>query len=103
MFGYAGVDRGLRAPVAISVEKDGSFEDLLITASYLVEKRERLRKYAYRLISIVKRKKNNWERKRPRMSYPGHVLKKDRHINALWRKVRRLDREVARIIASKTV
>jgi len=99
----AGVDRGLRVPVAISVEKDDSFEDLLITVSHLVEKRERLRKYAYRLISIVTRKKNNWERKRPGLSYPGHVLKKDRHINALWRKVRRLDREVARIIASKTV
>ncbi len=99
----AGVDRGLRAPVAISVEKDGSFEDLLITVSHLVEKRERLRKYAYRLISIVTRKKNNWDRKRPGLSYPGHVLKKDRHISALWRKVRRLDREVARIVASKTV
>ncbi|MHA1883228.1 MAG: zinc ribbon domain-containing protein [Candidatus Thorarchaeota archaeon] len=99
----AGVDRGLRAPVVISVEKDGSFEDLLITLDHLVGKRERLRKYAYRLISMVKRKKNNWERKRPGLSYPGHVLKKDRHINALWKKVRRLDREVARIIASKTV
>ncbi len=99
----AGVDRGLRAPVAISVEKEDSFEDLLITVDHLVQKRERLRKHAYPLISITKRKKNNWERKRKGQSYPGHVLKKDRHIAALWRKVRRLDREVARIVASKTV
>jgi len=99
----AGVDRGLRAPVAISVEKENSFEDLLITVNHLIEKRERLRKCAYQLISIVTRKKNNWERKRKGLSYPGHILKKDRYINSLWKKVRRLDREVARIIASKTV
>ncbi len=99
----AGVDRGLRAPVALSVEKNGSFVDTLITVTHLVEKREELRKHAYQLTSIVTRKKNNWERKRSGQSYPGHVLKKDRHINALWRKVRRLDREISRVVASKTV
>ncbi|MFQ5831756.1 MAG: zinc ribbon domain-containing protein [Candidatus Thorarchaeota archaeon] len=99
----AGVDRGLRAPVAISVEKQDSFADLLITVDHLVEKRERLRKHAYRLISESKRRKNNWERKRSGLSYPGHVLKKERHVSALWRKVRRLDREIARVVASRTV
>ncbi len=99
----AGVDRGIRTPVALSVEKDGTFEDLLITVGRLVERRENLRKYAYRLISIVTRRKHNWDRKRSGQSYPGHILKKDRHISALWRKVRRLDHEVARVVASRVV
>jgi len=55
------------------------------------------------LQSVTDRKKNNWERKRKGLSYPGYILKKEKHINALWRKVRRLDREVARVIASRTV
>ncbi len=99
----AGVDRGLRAPVALSVEKDGSFEDALITVGHLVVRREYIRKHAYGLTSDVTKKKNNWDGKPSGQSYPGHVLKRDRHITALWRKVRRLDREVARVVASRTV
>jgi transposase len=99
----AGADRGLRAPVALSVEKDGSFEDLLITVGSLVEKRERIRKHAYSLTSELTRKKNNWDRKRSGQSYPAPVLKKDRHVSALWRKVRRLDIEISRQVASRTV
>lgn len=99
----AGADRGLRAPVALSVEKEQSFEDLLITVGPLVEKRERLRKHAYSLTSELMRKKNNWDKKRSGQSYPAQVLKRDRHVEALWRKVRRLDREIARQVASKTV
>ncbi len=99
----AGVDRGLRVPVVLSVMKGKDYKELLLKVENLVKKRELLRKQAYDLQSIVDRKKNNWERKRSGLSYPGHVLKKDRHINALWRKVRRLDREIARIVASRTV
>ncbi|MGY5854736.1 MAG: transposase [Candidatus Thorarchaeota archaeon] len=99
----AGIDRGLRAPVALSVETEGSFKDLLITVDHLVQKRERVRKHAYVLTSEVTRKKNNWDKKRSGQSYPVPVLKQDRHIEALWRKVRRLDREIARIVASRTV
>ncbi len=99
----AGVDRGLRAPVALSVEKEQSFEDLLITVGHLVEKRERIRKHAYTLISEVTLKKNNWDKKRSGQSYPTQVHRNDRHITALWRKVRRLDREIARQVASRTV
>lgn len=99
----AGVDRGLRVPVALSVEKDNSYKDLFLTVEHLVQRREQLRKHAYSLQSEVDRKKNNWDKKRSGQSYPGHILKKDRHISALWRKVRRLDSEIARLVASKTV
>ena len=99
----AGVDRGLRVPVVISVQKEQEYTELLLKVEHLIRKRECLRKQAYRLQSVTDKKKNNWERKRKGLSYPGYILKKERHINALWRKVRRLDREVARVIASKTV
>jgi hypothetical protein len=100
---HAGVDRGIRAPVALSVEKEASFEDLLITVGHLVEKRERLRRHASKLTSELDRKKNNWEKKRSGQSYPAPILKRDRHVSALWRKFRRLDREIARQVASRTV
>jgi hypothetical protein len=99
----AGVDRGIRAPVALSVEKGTSFEDLLITVGRLVEKRERLRIHASKLTSELDRKKNNWDKKRSGQSYPAPILKRDRHVSALWRKFRRLDREIARQVASRTV
>ncbi len=98
-----GVDRGLRVPVVISVQKEQEYTELLLKVEHQIRKRECLRKQAYRLQSVTDRKKNNWERKRKGLSYPGHILKKERHINALWRKVRRLDREVTRVIASETV
>ncbi|MGD2073084.1 MAG: transposase, partial [Candidatus Thorarchaeota archaeon] len=100
---HAGVDRGIRAPVALSVEKGESFEDLLIAVAYLAMKREQLKKHAYKLTSIVKREKNNWNKKRSGLCYPAIVLKHDRHVSALWRKIRRLDREIARQVASQTV
>ncbi|MHA1423101.1 MAG: zinc ribbon domain-containing protein [Candidatus Thorarchaeota archaeon] len=99
----AGADRGLRAPVALSVEKEQSFEDLLITVGHLVDKRESIRKFVSELTSEVTLKKNNWDRKRSGQSYPTQVLRQDRQIAASWKKIRRLDREVARVIASKTV
>lgn len=100
----AGADRGLRAPVALSVEKEQqSFEDLLIAVGSLVERRERIRKHAYTLTSELMRKKNNWDKKRSGQSYPTQIHRRDRHVAALWRKVRRLDREIARQVASRTV
>ncbi len=99
----AGADRGLRAPVALSVEKEKSFEDFLITVGNLVEKRESIRKFVSELTSEVTLKKNNWDKKRSGQSYPTQVLRQDRQIAASWRKIRRLDREIARQVASRTV
>ncbi len=99
----AGADRGLRAPVALSVEKEQSFEDLLITVGNLVEKRESIRKFVSELTSEVTLKKNNWDKKRSGQSYPAQVLRQDRQIAASWRKIRRLDREIARQVASRTI
>ncbi len=99
----AGVDRGLRVPVVLSVQREEEYFELMLKVDHLIRKRECLRKQVYRLQSVIDKKKRNWERKRKGLSYPGHILKKERHIKALWRKVRRLDREVARGIASKTV
>lgn len=99
----AGVDRGIRVPVVLSVKKEQEYTELLLKVEYLIGNRECLRKQAYRIQSVADKKKQNWERKRKGLSYPGYILKKERHIDALWRKVRRLDREVARLIASETV
>jgi hypothetical protein len=99
----AGVDRGIRVPVVLSVQKSQEYTETLLRVEHLIAGREALRKHAYRLQSVTDRKKNNWERKRPGLSHPGYILKKERHIAALWRKIRRLDREVARAIASDTV
>jgi len=99
----AGADRGLRAPVALSVEKEQSFEDLLITVEHLVKKRESIRKFVSELTSEVTLKKNNWDKKRSGQSYPTQVHRQDRQIAASWRKIRRLDREIARQVASRTV
>jgi hypothetical protein len=102
-FTKAGADRGLRVPVALSVERESSFENLLITIETLVEKRMRIRKHASQLTSELTRKKNNWDKKRSGQSYPAPILKRDRHVETLWRKVRRLDHEIALQVASKTV
>lgn len=99
----AGVDRGIRVPVVLSVQRERDYNELLIKVEHLISKRESLRKHAYRLQSVTDRKKNNWAKKHEGQSYPGHILKKERHISALWRKVCRLDCEVARIIASKVI
>jgi len=55
------------------------------------------------LRSEVDKRKNNWEKKRSGLSHPGSLLKKERHQDAVWQKVCRLDREVARLVASRTV
>jgi len=62
-----------------------------------------LRKNASVLQSEVDKRKKNWERKRTGQVYPHFLSKKIRRYNSTWDKVRRLDKEIARIIASKTV
>ncbi len=64
--------------------------------------------YPERSIQLAKtaamnRRKNNWDRKRPGQAYPHFLSRKIRHFNATWDKIRRLDTEIARIIAAKTV
>jgi transposase len=99
----AGVDRGIRIPVVLSVAKGNGYTELLLRVEHLLKKRQLLRKQAYDLQSVTDRKRNNWERKRSGQPYPRHILKKDSHIFALWRKVRRLDREIAKVVASRTI
>lgn len=99
----AGADRGLRVPVALSVEKDTEFVDLFISVDSLMRKRMTLRRKASVLQSEVDRRKNNWKKKHSGQAYPRFLFRKMRHLEATWRKLRRLDHEIARIIASKTV
>ncbi|MHA1928213.1 MAG: zinc ribbon domain-containing protein [Candidatus Thorarchaeota archaeon] len=100
----AGADRGVRVPIVISVRNgEGVFVDEMVSFDYLISKRDFLRAQTRGLTSRVRRMRNNWEQKHPKKSYPGHLLKKDRHLSAIWRKVRRLDREIARQVASQTV
>jgi len=99
----AGADRGLRVPVALSVEKDTKFVDLLISVEPLIAKRMLLRKNVSVLQSKVDKRKSNWEQKQSGQKHPQSLSKKLKHFNATWDKIRRLDREIARIIAAKTV
>ena len=102
---YAGVDRGIRYAAVVSVEVErGVYEDLLIDVRELVEKRERLKRAAYDLTSEIRMKKNNWEKKRPSdYTYPAVIWRKERLLASLWWKIRRIDREIARQVASKIV
>lgn len=75
----------------------------MVSFDHLISKRDFLRDQTRGLTSQVRRMRNNWERKHTDRGYPGHLLKKDRHLSAIWRKVRRLDREIARQVASQTV
>ena len=99
----AGVDRGIRVPVTISVQQNDNYVDELFRVERLLAKRERLRELASSLRSEVDRRRNNWEKKRPGLSHPRFLLKKERHQDAVWQKVCRLDREVSRLVASRTV
>ncbi|MHA2022878.1 MAG: zinc ribbon domain-containing protein [Candidatus Thorarchaeota archaeon] len=100
----AGADRGVRVPIVLSTrDGNGGFVDEMVHFDLLVSKRDFLRGQTRNFTSRVKRMHNNWERKHSKQNYPGHLLKKDRHLSAIWRKVRRLDREIARQVASQTV
>jgi len=100
----AGADRGVRVPIVLSVRNgEGEFVDEMVSFDHLITKRDYLRGQTRGLTSRVRRMRNNWERKHIDRGYPGHILKKDRHLSAIWMKVRRLDREIARQVASQTV
>ncbi len=100
----AGADRGVRVPIVLSVRNgEGEFVDEMVSFDKLISKRDYLRGQTSGLTSRVRMMRNNWERKHTDRSSPGHLLKKDRHLSAIWRKVRRLDREIARQVASQTV
>ncbi len=101
----AGADRGIRVPIVLSVRNsEDEYADELISLDKLVRKRDHLRDQTSHLSSRIALMRNNWEKKHgedhPR---PGHLRKKERHLAAIWRKIRRLDREIARQVASKAV
>jgi len=99
-----GVDRGLRHSMVVSVRYgDETYEESMIGRQELFEKRERLRQQTRVLMSQVALKRNNWERKHPMQQPPAILLKKERELESVWRKVRRIDREISHQVASETV
>jgi len=101
---YAGVDRGIRFPVVLSVrDEHGTYHDRHIGFKNLFTKRERLRQRTRELNSQIDRRKNNWEKKHPGLHAPAYILKKETELASVWRKVRRLDREISHLVASETV
>jgi len=101
---YAGVDRGIRFPVTLSVrDEHGTYHDRHIGLKGLFAKRERLRHRTRELSSQIDRRKNNWEKKHPGLQAPAYILKKEMELASVWRKVRRLDREISHLVASETV
>ncbi|MHA2044950.1 MAG: zinc ribbon domain-containing protein [Candidatus Thorarchaeota archaeon] len=100
----AGVDRGLRHSMVVAVKNgDDTYSEKMIGRQELYEKRERLRQQTRVLMSEVALKRNNWERKHPGLQSPAHLVKKESELEAVWRKVRRLDREISHQVASETV
>jgi hypothetical protein len=101
---YAGVDRGIRYPVVITVRDENEiYHDKFIGYSELVSKRAMLRQRTKELKSQIDRRRNNWEKKHPGLQAPAHILKKECDLAAVWRKVRRLDREISHQVACATV
>ncbi len=100
----AGVDRGLRHPVVLSVRNGGdSYDEARIGRDELYEKRRLLREQTRVLMSELTLRRNNWERKKPMVLPPAHILKKERELEAIWTKVRRIDREISHQLAAETV
>jgi transposase len=101
----AGADRGLRVPIAVSVQKDETYVDELIEIDDLLKKRILLLEDTKWLQSEIGRKQNNWENKHPNSNStrPSHLLKKQRYHDAIWDRIRRIDREIARQVASRLV
>ena len=100
----AGVDRGLRHPVVLSV-KNGtdSFDETKIGRDDLYRKREVLRQRTRVLMSELALRRNNWEKKRVMLPPPAHLLKKERELGSTWTKVRRIDREISHQLAAEIV
>jgi transposase len=100
----AGVDRGLRYPIVLSVKNGGaSYDETKIGRAELFEKRARLRQRTRVLVSQVTRRRNNWEKKRAMVQLPSFILKKERELEAVWAKVRRIDQEISHQLAAETV
>jgi hypothetical protein len=100
----AGVDRGIRHPVVITVrDEHDTFHDRFIGYSELISRRAKLRQRTRELKSQIDRRRNNWEKKHPGLQAPSHIHKKERELAAIWRKVRRLDREISHQVACATV
>ncbi len=100
----AGVDRGLRHPVVLSVKNGGgSFDEVKIGREELYKKRETLRQRTRVLISELALRKNNWEKKCVMLPLPGNLLKRERELGATWAKIRRIDREISHQLAAETV
>jgi len=100
----AGVDRGLRHSMVISIRNgDDTYEETMIGRQELFEKRETLRQKTRILMSQIARKRNNWEKKHAKQQPPAILLKKERELESVWRKIRRLDKEIAHQVAAETV
>ncbi len=100
----AGADRGLRYSLVVSVENGvNEYKELMIEKQTLLQKRERLRQRTKILMSQIARKRNNWEIKQPGLQPPAFILKKERELESVWRKIRRLDKEISHQVASETI
>ena len=100
----AGVDRGLRHSMVVSIKNgDDTYEETMVGRQELFEKREKLRQQTRILMSELALKKNNWEKKHARQQPPASILKKGQELESVWRKVRRLDREISHQVAVETV
>ncbi len=100
----AGVDRGLRHSMVVSVKNgENGYSEKMIGRQELYERREHLRQKSRILMSEVTLKRNNWERKHQGLHPPAYIMKKERELEAVWQKVRRLDREISHQVAAETV
>ena len=90
--------------MVVSVKNgDDDYSEKMIGRQELYENRERLRQNTRVLLSDVALKRTNWERKHPGLQPPAFLLKKEQELESVWRKVRRLDREISHQVASETV
>lgn len=90
--------------MVVSVKNgDDTYEETLIGRQQLFEKREKLRQQTRVLTSEVALKRNNWEKKHPKQQPPAILLKKERELESVWNKVRRLDNEISHQVAAETV
>ncbi|MHA1638127.1 MAG: zinc ribbon domain-containing protein, partial [Candidatus Thorarchaeota archaeon] len=101
--GIAGVDRGLRYAMVVSAKNDDVYEEIMIGRQDLLKKRDRLRLRTRELMSQISRKRNNWEKKKSKLPPPSLILKKERDLESVWRKIRRLDKEISHQVANETV
>ncbi len=100
----AGVDRGLRHPIVLSVKNGGNrYDETKIGREELFSKRRVLRERTRVLMSQITLRRNNWEKKRAMVPLPSFIRKRERELEAVWTKVRRIDREISHQLAAETV